>query len=107
MMKKFLVFRSFGNLEKDVRKHELVVVEHGANIYAVTDALVKAVRDDATGIEEYQSYEVEVYAPEPVPSGRRVKRYAYSIMAVASPANGKLGDIIEYGVIEEEVREAQ
>ena len=106
-MKKFLVFRSYGNLERDVRKHELVVVEHGANIYAVADAIVKAVRDDITGIEEYQSYEVEVYAPEPVPSGRRIKRYAYSIMTVVSPANGKLGDILEYGVVEEDAREAE
>ena len=106
-MKKFLVFRSFGNLDRDVRKHELVIVEHGANIYAVTDTPVKAVRDDATKIEKYHNYEVEVYAPEPVPSGRRVKKYAYSIMAVVSPANGQRGDIIDYGVVEEEVSEAQ
>ena len=106
-MKKFLVFRSFGNLDRDVRKHELVIVEYGVNIYAVTDALVKAVRDDATGIEKYRNYEAEVYAPESTPSDRRVKRYAYSITAVVSPANGQLGDIIDYGVIEEEVSEVQ
>ena len=106
-MKKFLVFRSFGNLDKDVRKHELVVVEYGTDIYAVTDALIKAVRDDATGIEKYHHYEAEVYAPEPTPTHLRVKRYAYIITAVLSTAHGKPGDIIEYGVAEEDAHEAQ
>ena len=26
---KYLLYRSFGNLEKDVKKHELVAVEYG------------------------------------------------------------------------------
>ena len=37
---KYLLYRSFGNLDKDVKKHELVAVEYGKDIYDVTDALI-------------------------------------------------------------------
>ena len=39
---KYLLYRSFGNLEKDVKKHELVAVEYGKDIDDVADALIKA-----------------------------------------------------------------
>ncbi len=29
---KYLLYRSFGNLEKDVKKHELVAVEYGKTL---------------------------------------------------------------------------
>ena len=96
------MFRSFGNVDRDVRKHELVAVEYGIDIYAATDALMKAVNDDATDIEKYRNhYVAEIYAPEPVESHRRVKRYVYIITAVLCPKHGAKGDIIEYGVTEE------
>ena len=40
---KYILYRSFGNLDKDIKKHELVAVETGKNIDDVTDALIKAV----------------------------------------------------------------
>lgn len=40
---KYKLYRSFGNLDKDVRRHELVAVEYGTNLEAVTDALIHAV----------------------------------------------------------------
>ena len=43
---KYKLFRSPGNLDKAVRKHELVAVETGKNIDDVADALIRAVRDD-------------------------------------------------------------
>lgn len=39
---KYKLYRSFGNLDKDVRRHELVAVEYGTNLEAVTDALIHA-----------------------------------------------------------------
>lgn len=102
-MKKYKVFRSFGNLEKDIKKHTLVAVEYGTDIYAVTDTLIKAVTDDVLGIEKYQTgYTSVAYAPEPVDESRRVKRYTYSMMAVVSPVYGE-NDLIDYGIIEETV----
>ena len=101
-MKKNQVFRSFGNVDRDINKHVLVAVEYGENIHAVTDTLIKAVNDDATGLPQYQKgYTASAYAPEPVPSHRRMKRYAYIIMAVIAPEYGEKNDIIEYGVTEE------
>ena len=43
---KYKLFRSPGNLDKAVRKHELVAVETGKNIDDVAEALIRDVRDD-------------------------------------------------------------
>ena len=50
---KYTLYRSFGNLDNDVRKHELAAVEYAPDIYAATDALVRAVADDLAGMPEY------------------------------------------------------
>ena len=39
---KYKLFRSLGSIDRDVKKHELVAVEYGRDIYEVTDALIKA-----------------------------------------------------------------
>ena len=49
---KYVLYRSFGSIDKDVRKHELVAVEYGKDIYEVTDALIKAAADDLAGMPE-------------------------------------------------------
>ena len=41
---KYILYRSLGDLDKAVKKHELVAVETGKNIDDVTDALVKRQR---------------------------------------------------------------
>lgn len=103
---KYQVFRSFGNLDKDVKKHELVAVEYSDNIHAITDTLIKVVSEDAAGLEKYQKgYTASAYAPEPVPSHMRVKRYAYIIEAIMQPDYGEKNEIIEYGVTEENAAE--
>ena len=50
---KYKLFRSPGNLDKAIRKHELVAVETGKNIDDVADALIRAVRDDLAEMPEY------------------------------------------------------
>lgn len=35
---KYKLFRSPGSIDRDVKKHELVAVEYGRDIYEVTDA---------------------------------------------------------------------
>ena len=49
---KYILYRSFGNLDRDVRKHELVAVEYGASIEDVTERLIQAVTDDLEGLPE-------------------------------------------------------
>ena len=76
---KYKLFRSPGNLDKAVRKHELVAVETGKNIDDVAEALIRDVRDDLAEMPEYAHCETAAYAPEPIQEHRRVRRYQYEI----------------------------
>ena len=80
---KYKLFRSPGDLDKAVRKHELVAVETGKNI------------DDA-------HCETAAYAPEPVKSFRRVRRYRYEMMGIVYQKYAEENVLIDYGIIEEE-----
>ena len=98
---KYKLFRSPGNLDKAVRKHELVAVETGKNIDDVADALIRAVRDDLAEMPEYAHCETAAYAPEPIQEHRRVRRYQYEMMGVVYPQYAEKNILIDYGVIEE------
>ena len=101
-MNKYTVYRSFGTIDRDIKKHIVVAVEYGKDIYEVTDALIKAVCEDALSIDKYQQwYTASAFAPEAVEDFRRVKRYPYCITAVLSPDIGDKNDLIEYGIIEQ------
>ena len=88
---KYLLYRSFGNLEKDVKKHELVAVEYGKDIGDVTDALIKAAADDLAGMPEYERCETAAYAPEPIKDFRKVRRYQYEMTGIVYPPNADIG----------------
>ena len=79
---KYVLYRSFGSIDKDVRKHELVAVEYGKDINEVTDALIKAAANDPAGMPEYEHFETAAFAPEPIKDFRRVKRYQYEMMGM-------------------------
>ena len=98
---KYKLFRSLGNLDKAVRKHELVAVEIGKSIDDVADALIRAVRDDLAEMPEYAHCETAAYVPEPVKSFRRVRRYRYEMMGAVYPQYAEKNILIDYGVIEE------
>ena len=98
---KYKLYRSFGNLDKDVKKHELVAVEYGKDIYDVTDALIKAAVDDLAGMPDYEKYETAAFAPEPVKDFRRVKRYDYEMTGIVYPTHADKNILIDYGIIEE------
>ena len=99
---KYKLFRSPGDLDKSVRKHELVAVEIGSGIDEVADAFIRAVRDDLAEMPEYAHCETAAYAPEPVKSFRRVKRYRYEMMGIVYPEYAEENILIDYGIIEEE-----
>lgn len=79
----------------------MVAVEYGASILDVEDALIKAAADDLAEDPQYAGYATSAYAPEPVRSFRRVKRYAYEMMGIVSPPNAPKNVLIDFGVIEE------
>ena len=97
-MMKYKPFRSPGDLDKSVLKHEPVAVETGESIDDVADALIRAVRDDLAGMPEYAHCETAAYAPEPVKSFRRVKRYRYEMTGIVYPKYVEENILIDYGV---------
>ena len=101
-MMKYRLFRSPGDLDKSVRKHELVAVEIGSSIDEVADALIRPVRDDLAEMPEYAHCETAAYAPEPVKSFRRVRRYQYEMTGIVYPEYAEENILIDYGIIEEE-----
>lgn len=98
---KYKLFRSPGDLDKSVLKHELVAVEIGGSIEEVTDALIRAVRNDLAEMPEYAHCETAAYVPEPVQEHRRVRRYQYEMMGIVYPQYAEKNILIDYGVIEE------
>ena len=86
---KYKLYRSFGDLDKDVTKHELVAVEYGKDIDEVTEA------------PGYEKFKTVAYAPEPVKSFRRVKRYAYEMTGIVYPTCAEENILIDYGIVEE------
>ena len=102
-MMKYKLFRSPGDLDKSVLKHELVAVEIGNSIDEVTDALIRAVRDDLAEMPEYAHCETAAYAPELVKSFRGVKRYRYEMTGIVYPKYAEENILIDYGIIEEDV----
>ena len=99
---KYKLFRSLGNLDKAVWTHELVAVETGKNIDDAADVLIRAVRDDLAEMPEYAHCKTAAYAPEPVKSFRRVRRYRYEMMGIVCPKYAEENVLIDYGIIEEE-----
>lgn len=98
---KYKLFRSPGDLDNAVRKHELVAVENGMSIDDVTDSLIRAVRDDLAEMPEYAHCETAAYAPERAESFRRVKRYQYEMTGIVSPKYAEKNILIDYGIMEE------
>ncbi|MDE7311778.1 MAG: carboxylate--amine ligase [Eubacterium sp.] len=97
---KYTLYRSFGNLDSQVKKHTLVAVEYGSNIDAVTESLVQDVADDLAETPEYAGCDTTAYAPEPVRCTRRVKRYQYEMMGAVLPPNAPENILIDYGITE-------
>ena len=97
---KYLLYRSLGDIDKSVKKHELVAVEFGKDIDDVTDALIKAVSDDLAAMPEYENCEAAAYAPEPIKSFRQVRRYQYEMMGIVYPRYADKNVLIDFGIVE-------
>ena len=102
---KYILYRSFGDLDKDIKKHELVAVETGRNIDDVVDALIKAAADDLAGLPEYEKYETAAFSPERTKDFRKVKRYAYEMTGIVYPTYGDKNILIDFGIIETDEEE--
>lgn len=101
-MKKYLIYRAPKEIDRDLSKHELVGVEYGEDIDAVTDIIIRAVTDDLSGNPEYAGCEVFAYAPEPMNQSKRTRKYQYHVTGVVSPVSAKENILVNYGIIERE-----
>lgn len=99
-MKKYMIYRAPKKVDRDIRQHELVGVEYGEDIDAVTDALIQVVCDDLSGNPAYERCEVYAYAPEDVPSYFRTKRYQYHMDGIVSPPVAETNTVVSYGITE-------
>ena len=98
---KYKLYRSFGDIDKDVKKHELIAVEFGRDIDEVTDDLIKDAADDLAALPEYAHCKTTAYAPEPVKEFRRVKRYQYEMTGIVYPPNADKNILIDFGIVED------
>ena len=52
MFREVHLYRSYGNIDYEDRKNELVVVGYGKDIYDATDSLIRVVSDDLSEMSE-------------------------------------------------------
>lgn len=102
---KYNLYRSFGDLNKQIKQHTLVAVEYGKDIFDVTPALIRAVNDELSNSPEYEKCHTWANAPEDIPSFFKVKRYDYMIRGVVSPPNAPENILIDFGIIETDTEE--
>lgn len=100
-MAKYKIYRTQGRIDKDIRKHELVAVEEGTDIFTATDAIIHAVVTDLAESEEFSHCRADAYAPEPVEWFRQSSRYDYYVCGLVMPEHAEKNIIMEYGIIEE------
>lgn len=105
-MKKFKVFRSPGDVERNVSKHELIAVEYGKDIYDVTKRINRAVNEDAVGLPKYESgYTSSTDGPMEMVGYQSIQHYQYFIVVCLTPKVGKQYKLLEYGIIMEDTNE--
>ena len=105
-MKKYLIYRTTKGIDKEIKNHELIGIEYGDDIYAATDAIMRAVSDDLSENPEYAGCEVTACAPEEVdPNLIRTKRYQYETTGLIMPPHASKGSHVDYGIVEQESTE--
>ena len=99
---KYILYRSLGSIEKDVKKHEIVAVEFGESIDDVVEDLIRDAAHDLAAMPEYEHCSTAAYAPEPVKEFRRVKRYQYEMTGIVYPPYADKNILIDFGIVEED-----
>ena len=98
--RKYLLYRTEGSIDRNLRNHELVAVEYGKDIYDVTENLIEAVYNDLSGCEKYEKYEVAACDPELITIPLRTKRYTYKMEGIIYGADNGLNLLVKYGIVE-------
>jgi len=83
---------------------ELIAVEYGADIYAVTDNLIRAIVDDLTNTDEFKGYGVTADVPDhpDVLSVYTDMEFTYAMQGIAMPVYGEENLLVDFGIIEKD-----
>lgn len=98
--RRYILYRTEGYLDRNLRQHTLVAVEYGQDIYAVEEKLLQDVREDLAEFDSDGRYEVEAFEPELIPVPLRTKKYKYIMEGIVYGADKGLNLIIKYGIVE-------
>ncbi len=101
-MKKYMIYRTLNQVDRDLDKHELIGIESGEDIYAATHAIIRAVTNDLSENPEYAGSQVSAYAPEPIEEFRKTRRYQYYVTGKVMPVIADKNILVEYGIMEQE-----
>ena len=101
---KYVLYKSNGKLNKEIKKHELIGVEFGEDIYSVENQLKKDIKDDLIESGYIESAE-DIFIGGAVPSAvyGPAKRYRYGMEATFTVGLDK-SRTVEFGI--KEVEEA-
>ena len=87
MFREVHLYRSYGNIDYEDRKNELVVVGYGKDIYDATDSLIRVVSDDLSEMSEYIGCKTTAFAPEIVQSFRKVNFTSMHFYLISKRSN--------------------
>lgn len=103
-MKKFKVYRSFGVLDKQIRKHELIAVEYGTSIEEAEEAIIESIKADLDTNPDAQAYRDFTSTVEEIEyneDNHENKTYQYCTTGIIHPDYAAENIVIEYGIKEE------
>lgn len=105
-MKKFCVYRSFGNVDKDIRKHPLIGVAYGDDIEEAYNEIKESVLDDLNGNDEINyHFTSDILDIEYNSDFHKNKTYDYVVTGIIRPDDGPKNILLEYGIKEDDYLE--
>ena len=97
-MKKYTIYRLPVGKSKPRSDAELVAVEYGADIFAVTPKLIEAVTIDLSAMSEYIDYKVSAYKPEEITRGQK---YQHKMQGVVYQPNAPTIILVDFVIKEQ------
>lgn len=100
-MKKYCIYRSFGDIDKQIRKHVLIGVAFGEDEEEAYDEIRQAVLDDLNGDESiHYHFNADTFELEFNEDFHKNKTYDYVMTGIIYPDDGPKNILIDYGIKE-------
>jgi hypothetical protein len=92
-MKKYTVYRLPVGKSKPRSDAELVAVEYGADIFAMTPKLIRVVTAELSAMPEYRDCDTSAYEPKEITRGRK---YQYKMQGVVYQPNAPTNILVDF-----------